>query len=100
VTVTDQILAVLLVLSLAAVSVWLLRRSGRIQLPAFAARSGRRLRVIERTVLTPHHALHLVELSGQELLIATHPAGVVIHTQASSFQQELGRVLAQPEVRS
>jgi len=100
VTVTDQILAVLMVLSLAALSVWLLRRSGRISLPAFAGRSARRLRVIERTVLTPQHALHLVELGGREMLIATHPTGVVIHPQPSPFQEELGRALTQPEVRS
>jgi flagellar biogenesis protein FliO len=38
----------------------------------------RRMTLVERLPLTPNHALHLVELDGRRLLVATHPQGASI----------------------
>ena len=72
---TQQILMVVLVFSLLAALLWLLRNKG---MAAFSAagrgrRSARRLLALERLALTPHHSLHLVRVAGRVLLISSSP---------------------------
>jgi len=55
---------------------WWLRRKG----VARAGRGGRQrvLEVVDRTVLSPHHSLHLVRLAGRGLLLGVSPAGCAV----------------------
>ncbi|HEV2201286.1 MAG TPA: flagellar biosynthetic protein FliO [Bryobacteraceae bacterium] len=62
------------VFGLLGVAAWTLRaRTGMLR-----TRPGRSLTAVERIVLTPHHALHLVRVPGRELLVATHPQGCTL----------------------
>jgi len=47
---------------------------GAIKLPGMQAAGPRRLEVIERVSLGPHHALHLVRTGDRCVLIATTPS--------------------------
>jgi hypothetical protein len=79
----QQILAVFLVLGLLMAALWLLRRKGfaTLNLAAganlFAGKAAltKRMRVIERVVLTPQHSLHLVSLDNRLILFAASPSG-------------------------
>jgi flagellar biogenesis protein FliO len=78
----QQSLAVFLVLALLLAALWLLRRQG-LATSALAAGSrgfgrrsrDRRLQLIERLALTPHHSLHLVSMGDQTVVFATSPTG-------------------------
>jgi flagellar biogenesis protein FliO len=68
-----QMLAVLLVFGLLGGAMWKLRGG------AFPARSaGPRLSSMGRLALTPQHAVHLIQIDGRELVVATHPQGFSI----------------------
>jgi flagellar biogenesis protein FliO len=73
---TEQIGMVLVVFALLGGLLWLLKRRGLASLPLGPRRSAsaRRLEVLERVVLTPHHTLHLVRVSGKIVLIGTAPS--------------------------
>lgn len=73
----QQICAVLLVLGLLAGSLYWLRSRGMAQFAGAALGRGgkRRMRAVERLVLTPQHSLHLVDVGGRVLLIAVGPGG-------------------------
>ena len=73
--VAGQAFAVLLVFALLGLAVW---RFGRGGLPTNfrpSLRGGRHLDAVERIVLTPQHAVHLVRFEGRDLIVATHPQG-------------------------
>ncbi len=60
--------------------------------------SGRRLEVLERVPLTPHHALHLVRVSDRTVLIATAPSSctlldspVTLESSSASLSRDLFR---------
>ena len=76
----QQGLSVLVVLGLLGGTLWWLRRRGMVYWGARAAAGGRskRLRAIERLPLTPQHSLHVVEVEGRTVLIATSPGGCSI----------------------
>jgi hypothetical protein len=97
-----QILSLIIVFALLGFAVWKLGGS-RISLLSFKGLSfknsllkwspkrnnEKEIRSLERLALTPQHTLHLVNFSGQQLLIATHPHGVTLVTpprQARSAQ--------------
>ena len=86
---TQQILMILVVFALLGGLLWLLRRRGTL---AFAPRrtSERRLEILERVPLTPHHALHLVRISGKVVLIGTAPSACTLldHSSADAFATE------------
>jgi flagellar biogenesis protein FliO len=76
----QQALAVFGVLGLLLAAVWALKRSGLATVSSFANRlrigrrdDQRRIRVIERLVLTPQHSLHLMSIEGQAVIFATSP---------------------------
>jgi flagellar biogenesis protein FliO len=80
----QQVLAVCLVLGLAAVSAYALRRSSL----NVAARSGSRLQVIEKVQLTPGAALYLVRMGTREYYLGVGPGGVQV--LATEERQEHG----------
>jgi flagellar biogenesis protein FliO len=72
-----QVLAVGAVLLLLAASLWRLGRKGIVG--HASGRSPKRvLQTVERLVLGPQHALHLVRLAGRGLLVGTSPAGCAV----------------------
>ncbi len=78
---TQQIAMVLVVFALLGGLLWLLKRRGSLQLPG--RRASARLEVLERVPLTPHHALHLVRISGKVVLIGTAPSACTLLDHAS-----------------
>lgn len=72
----QQALAVLAVLGLLAGTLWWLKRKG-LAAVALGRRggAGRRLELMERLPLTPHHSLHLVRIGERAILIAVSPSG-------------------------
>ena len=77
----QQVLGVLFVLALLGGTLWWLRSRGLAQFglkgPAGSGRQ-RSLKVVERLSLTPQHSLHLVEVAGRSVLIATSPGACAI----------------------
>jgi flagellar biogenesis protein FliO len=72
-----QALAVIAVLIALGASLFVLRSKGvvRFALQSKLGSGARRLQSLERLPLTAQHSLHLVKVSGRELLIAVSPAG-------------------------
>jgi hypothetical protein len=59
------------------------------------SRRSRSLEPVEKLMLTPQHALHLIRVAGRDVIIATHPQGcTLIHSSvagsASAAPIELG----------
>lgn len=73
----EQIGMVLVVFALLGALVWFTRKRGMVSL---AGRRGkmRYLETLERIQLTPHHAIHLVRVSGKVVLIATAPSACTL----------------------
>ena len=86
----QQGLSVVLVLALLGGTLWWLRRKGVARFGLRAVQSGRirRLRSLERLALTPQHSLHLVQVEGRTLLIATSPGGSAILENAACLPAE------------
>jgi flagellar biogenesis protein FliO len=81
----EQALAVIAVLIALGTSMYVLRSKGIVRF-AMQTRLGsntRRLQSVERLPLTAQHSLHLVKVSGRELLIAVSPAGCSVLDGAS-----------------
>jgi len=72
-----QLVGVSAVLLLLAGALWWLRRQG---LARFCGRSSQKaaMQQVERLVLSPQHALHLVRLQGRVFLVGTSPAGCAL----------------------
>jgi flagellar biogenesis protein FliO len=77
----QQVFGVLFVLALLGATLWWLRSRGMAQFglkgPAAGGRQ-RSMKVVERLPLTPQHSLHLVEVAGRSVLIATSPGGCAL----------------------
>jgi flagellar biogenesis protein FliO len=86
----QSLLAVLFVLGLLGATLLMLRRRALVQwrMPARAPLAERRMQVIEKMTLGPHHALHLVRIGEKSVLVATTP---------TSCQVLDGRILNQEE---
>ncbi|HLW77586.1 MAG TPA: flagellar biosynthetic protein FliO [Bryobacteraceae bacterium] len=87
-----QFFSILLVFALLGAALWVLRRGAagglRVTSP-FGKRASRAkgLMSIERLVLTPQHSLHIVRIQGREVVVATHPHGCTLLTEASQGPQ-------------
>jgi flagellar biogenesis protein FliO len=83
-SIIQSISAILFVFALLFLLLGFLQRKGLAQLPiSLAGRSGGRLmEVVERLPLNKDHALHLVRVRGQELLVGVSPAGCVVLQQS------------------
>jgi flagellar biogenesis protein FliO len=75
-----QLLSVLFVLGLLIGLLWWMRKKTfpRINLRGSARRSARRIEAIERVVLSPQHALHLVRLGDRGVVVAAHGSGCTV----------------------
>ncbi len=74
----QQIIAILLVFGLLAGTLALLRRKGIAQFSTGLPRPKSRpkqMRVVERIALSPHHALHLIDIENRRYLIGVSPSG-------------------------
>jgi len=90
----QQAIAVLFVLGLLGGALCWLRSRGVAQFGLKLPMTGGRqksMRVIERLSLTPQHTVHLVEMSGRTVLIATSPAGCTLLDRPAGDLSE-GRV--------
>ena len=74
---TEQMLAIAIVMALLAGLLFRLRRRGmatfRIGFPR--QKTARRLELMERLPLTPQQSLHMVRMGDRELLIGVSPSG-------------------------
>ena len=72
----QPVAAVVLVLALLCGALFLLRNRGaaRFHLPGISSSGPRRMEVLERVALGPHHALHLVRLAERTMVVATSPS--------------------------
>jgi flagellar biogenesis protein FliO len=64
---------------------------GKISLPLRKSPKQKSIQTVERLMLTQQHTLHVVEIDGRRVLVATHPSGVTIldgqpEAQAGSAQ--------------
>ena len=75
-----QVLAVLAVFALLGAAVWKLR-GGPFSL-AGKRSDGPRLASTGRIALTQQHAIHLVRVDGREFIVATHPQGCSLLSEA------------------
>ena len=76
---TEQIVMILAVFALLGGVLWMLKRRGVAALALSGRRPGaRRLEVLERIPLTPHHALHLVRIADKVVLIGTAPSACAL----------------------
>lgn len=67
-------LSVLLVFALLGTAVWKLRLGPR----RGTSRTARALEPVEKLMLTPQHALHLIHIAGRDVILATHPQGCTL----------------------
>jgi flagellar biogenesis protein FliO len=72
-----QVFAVSAVLSLLAATLWWLRRKGLARRGSRGSRKNA-LQAVDRLMLGPQHAVHLVRLAGRGLLVGTSPAGCAV----------------------
>ena len=81
-----QALSVLLVFLLLGMALWKLRQPGSVFRPPWRkpGASARSLETMERLALTPQHVLHLVRVQGREVVVATHPQGCTVLSDAAS----------------
>jgi flagellar biosynthetic protein FliO len=71
-----QVSSVVFVFALLGAALWALRRWN--QTGGRTPARGRCLQTIERLSLSPHHSLHVVEIDGDRLVVATHPQGCTL----------------------
>jgi flagellar biogenesis protein FliO len=83
-----QILSLLVVFSLLGLTVWKLGRGGVPTLGRLQNKA-KTLQSLERLPLTPQHTLHVIDLRGRQILVATHPQGVTVLDSAEA--RALGR---------
>ncbi|MES1257889.1 MAG: flagellar biosynthetic protein FliO [Acidobacteriota bacterium] len=74
--VLSPLAAVVVVLALLGGALLLLKRRGAavFHLPRRAGSGPRRMEVLERVALGPHHALHLVRIADRHIVVGTSPA--------------------------
>jgi flagellar biogenesis protein FliO len=74
----QQIAAVLIVLAALAAVVLIGKQRGSLAWWPMTVRAGirtKRMQVLERLPLTPHHSLHLVNVDGRTVLVSVSPGG-------------------------
>jgi len=73
--VVQPLTAIILVMALLGGALLLLKKRGAasFRIPGVSASVPRRLELVERISLGPHHSLHLVRARGRLLLVATAP---------------------------
>jgi flagellar biogenesis protein FliO len=98
----EQAVSLLAVFGLLAAAVWAFgRRSGR-SWSVFRRQAAARgcILVAGRLVLAPQHILHLIQIDGRTLLIATHPHGVTFEPAGAKFPDEFREAMSRPREQS
>jgi len=74
---SQQLLAVVLVLGILGAGLWVLKRKGfvRTTLRRTQHPGEPRLEVIDRLPLTPQHSLHLIRIADRTILVGVSPGG-------------------------
>jgi len=67
-------LSVLAGFALLGAALWASRR-GFVRTRIGVSRRPRSLEPVEKLMLTPQHALHLIRVAGRDVIVATHPQG-------------------------
>jgi len=76
---SEQLIAVVIVLGILAASLWLLQRKGLVRTTIRARGAGKPpLELIDRLALTPNHSLHLVRLADRTILVGLSPNGCAL----------------------
>jgi len=84
----DPMPALVAVVSVVGATLWWLRRKGTLRVRArTGGHNSRHLQKLERLVLGPHHALHLVRLDDRTILVAQSPAGLALLEGAPSNER-------------
>jgi flagellar biogenesis protein FliO len=78
-----QVASVLTVLALLGAALWGLRgrRAAALGWWRRSEARSKSLQSIDRLALSPQHSLHLVEIEGRQLVVATHPRGCTLLTE-------------------
>jgi flagellar biogenesis protein FliO len=97
---TEQLVAIIFVFALLGGSVYLLgRRNISLQFLSRLRRPNgpQPLRCAARLALTAQHTIHLVELDGRAIVVATFPGGVAFEPQPAPFSGVLSQALRSGE---
>jgi flagellar biosynthetic protein FliO len=75
--ITEQLLAIVLVLGLLGSALWVLKRKGLVQTRLRRPRGSGEpvLEIVDRLVLTPQHSVHLIRVADRTLLVGLSPGG-------------------------
>lgn len=88
-----MVLSLTIVIGVGVLAIWFMRRRGPGGLLGRGAKGDSRLRVVESCALSPQHAVHLIKVGDQFVLVGSSPAGitplseVVLDTDALGSQQ-------------
>ena len=74
----QQLWAVLLVLAVAWVAAWLLRKKAGFSGTLMPRGKCRQIEILDRTRLTPQHSVHLLSIRGETIVIGVHPRGFTV----------------------
>jgi flagellar biogenesis protein FliO len=99
---TSQLFAISFVFLLLGASVYVLgRRNGSFRFLDRLRRPSRpqSLCCTARLPLTAQHTIHIVELQGRAIVVATFPGGVAFEPQPAAFSSVLGQALGSGEGR-
>jgi flagellar biosynthetic protein FliO len=79
------------VLALLGGALFLLQRRGAavFHLPRIAGSGPRRIEVLERVALGPHHALHLVRVADRYIVVGTSPSSCQLLDDAAPAKETL-----------
>jgi len=90
--VVRQSLAITVVLGLLWLALWLLRRKGAVRLgfPRSGATGGA-FEARARLALSPQHSIHMVRIGERELVLAVHPSGVTLLSEAAAEASPMER---------
>lgn len=74
---SEQLLAVVMVLGILGAGLWVLKRKGFVRTTLRRApRAGElRLEVLDRLPLTPQHSVHLIKIADRTILVGVSPGG-------------------------
>ena len=93
---TSQLFAISFVFLFLGAAVYVLgRRNGSFRFLDRFRRPSRPhlLHCTARLPLTAHHTIHIVELQGRAIVVATFPGGVVFEPQPTAFSNVFGEAL-------
>jgi flagellar biogenesis protein FliO len=86
-----QSLAITIVFALLWGALWLLRKKGTLRMGFPKGRAEPSLiEARAKLILSNQHSVHLIRIEGRELVLATHPAGVVLLCDLGNGSRSVG----------